>query len=172
MAELVAAREGKGVCDGEHESNNCQPVRTQSQSRPHSSSNKLTNKRQPDKVQSHKRQDSQRNPQHGLRIQGDPKEALVRGIDLARRRVGALKHPAPVARRRVDFVPPAQPHEAPACNVLEVVEVHGQQQHGDDEDHDEVGGQEAEAEDVDEDAGWRRVRVVSWVCVCVDGSWG
>ena len=57
-----------------------------------------------------------------------------------------------VARRRVDFVPPAQADEAPAGDVFEVVEVGGQEQDGDDEDEDEVGGEE-KTEEVDEEGG-------------------
>ena len=53
---------------------------------------------------------------------------------------------------RVDFVPPAEPHETTAGDILEVVEVGGEEEDGDDEDEDEVGGEE-EAEQVDEQAG-------------------
>lgn len=44
-----------------------------------------------------------------------------------------------IACRGVDFVPPAQPHETSARDVLDVVE---------------VGGEEEHCEDEDEDAGW------------------
>jgi len=47
-----------------------------------------------------------------------------------------------IAVLRVDLVPPAQADEPAARDVLEVVEVGGQQQDGDDEDEDEVGGEE------------------------------
>lgn len=43
-----------------------------------------------------------------------------------------------VARVGVDLVPPAQAHEPAARNVLEVVEVAGEEEDGDDEDHDTV----------------------------------
>lgn len=109
----------------------------------------LTDKRQPNRLQTNHRNHSKHNPQHGLGIQRKPKEALIRRIDVARLRVRALKDPAPVARRAVDFVPPAQADEAPARNVLEVVEVDCEQQDGDDEDEDEVGGEELQAEEVD-----------------------
>ena len=114
----------------------------------------LTNKRQPNKLQTDQRQNCKQNPQHGLRIQRNPEEALVRRIHLPRLRVRRLKHPPPVARLRVDFVPPAQPDESAAGNVLQIVEVDGEQQDGDDEDHDKVGGQEAQAEDVYEEGGY------------------
>ena len=103
---------------------------------------KHTNKRQPDKLQADQRNNSQQHPQHGLRIQREPKEALVRRIDLPGTClwIQTLKHPATIARVGVDLVPPAQPDKAAARNVLEVVKVHGEQQDGDDEDEDEVGG--------------------------------
>ena len=41
---------------------------------------------------------------------------------------------------RVDFVPPPKPHEAPPGDVLEVVEVCGEEEEGDDEDEDAGGG--------------------------------
>lgn len=43
-----------------------------------------------------------------------------------------------VAGGRVDFVPPAQPDEAAAGDVFEVVEVGGEEEDSDDEDEDEV----------------------------------
>ena len=52
----------------------------------------------------------------------------------------------------VDLVPPSQAYEAAASDVLEVVEVGGEQQDGDDEDEDEVGC-EKDAEQVDEEGG-------------------
>lgn len=39
-----------------------------------------------------------------------------------------------VPRRGVDFVPPPQPDEAPPGDVFEVVEISGEEEHGDDED--------------------------------------
>ena len=109
-----------------------------------------TNKRQPNKLQADERHNRQQHPQHRLRIQREPKEALIRRIDLAPRfRIQTLKHPAPVSRVGVDFIPPAEADEAAASNVLEVVEVHCKEQDGDDEDHDEVCGEEAEAKEVD-----------------------
>jgi hypothetical protein len=114
----------------------------------------LTNKRQPNKLQANQRQHSEQHPQHGLRVQRDPEEALIRRIQLPRLRVRALEHPPPIPCCGVDFVPPPQADESPPGDVLEVVEVHGEEEDGDDEDHDEVGGEEAEAEDVDEEGGW------------------
>jgi len=111
----------------------------------------LTNQRQPNKLKPNQRKHRQHHPQHGLHIQRHPKEALVRRILLPAFRVRGFKHPAPVARRAVDLVPPAQTDEPSACDVLEVVEVDGEEQDGYDEDEDEVGGEELEAEEVDEE---------------------
>lgn len=57
-----------------------------------------------------------------------------------------------VARRRVHFVPPSESHESSAGDVFEVVEVGCEEEDGDDEDQDEVGGEE-KAEQVDEETG-------------------
>jgi hypothetical protein len=114
-----------------------------------------TNKRQPDKLKANQRHNCQQHPQHRLRIQRQPKEALIRRINLAPRLwIQALEYPAPVPCVDVDFVPPAQPDEAPPRDVLEVVEVDCEQQDGDDEDQDEVGGQETQAQDVYEEGCW------------------
>ena len=40
----------------------------------------------------------------------------------------------------VDFVPPAQADEASASDVFQVVEVGGEEEHGEDEDEDAGGG--------------------------------
>ena len=58
-----------------------------------------------------------------------------------------------VPRRDVDLVPPAEPHKPTAGDVLEVVEVGGEDEHGEDEDEDERAGEEPEAEEVDEEGG-------------------
>lgn len=71
--------------------------------------------------------------------------------------VARLKDPVRVARRGVDFVPPAQPHEPPARDVFQVVEVQGEEEECDDEDEDEV----ADEEDA-EDCGWGLVDVKRW----------
>lgn len=41
-----------------------------------------------------------------------------------------------VARGNVDFVPPSQPHQPSAGNILKVVEVGGEDEDRDDEDED------------------------------------
>ena len=41
-------------------------------------------------------------------------------------------------RASVDLVPPPQPDQPPACDVLQVVKVRGEEEHGDDEDEDAV----------------------------------
>lgn len=112
-----------------------------------------TNKRQPHKLQPHERKYRKQDPQHGLRVQRNPKKPPIRRIHLAALlRVRALKHPPRVARRGVYFVPPAQPDEASSRDVLEVVEIRGQEQDGDDEDEDKVFG-ELQTEEVHEERG-------------------
>lgn len=53
-----------------------------------------------------------------------------------------------VSGLRIDFVPPAESHESAASDVLEIVEVNGKEDYGEDEDEDEVLG-EPQAEYVD-----------------------
>ncbi|RDW94215.1 Zn(II)2Cys6 transcription factor [Aspergillus mulundensis] len=65
-----------------------------------------------------------------------PEEALVRGGDSPAPGLRALKDPVRVAGGGVDFVPPAQADEAAAGDVLEVVEVCGEEEEGEDEDED------------------------------------
>lgn len=95
---------------------------------------KRTDERQPHELKSHQRQDGQRHPQDGLGVDGEPEEAAVGRVDLARGRVAALEDPAAVARRGVDLVPPAQADQSPPGDVLQVVEVGGEQEDSDDED--------------------------------------
>lgn len=59
-----------------------------------------------------------------------------------------------VPRSRVDLVPPPQPHEPPPGDVLQVVEIRGQEEHGDDEDEHEAGREEPEAEEVYQKGCW------------------
>lgn len=99
---------------------------------------KLTNKRQPQKLEPDNGQNRHQDPPHRLDVQRQPEEPAVRRIDLPRAGLQALKHPLRLARRRVDLVPPPQPDEAPPGNVLEVVEVGRQEENGDDEDHDPI----------------------------------
>ena len=61
---------------------------------------------------------------------------------MVRRVVAGLEDPVRLARRRVDFVPPAQADEAAAGDVLEVVEIDGEEQEREDEDEDEVADEE------------------------------
>lgn len=97
---------------------------------------KLTDKRQPQELQPDERQDGHDDPQDGLDVQREPEEAAVGGVDDLCARVAALEHPLGLARGRVDLVPPAEADEAAAGDVLEVVEVGGEEEDGDDEDHD------------------------------------
>ena len=112
-----------------------------------------TNKRQPNKLQADKCYNGQQHPQHRLRIQRQPKEPLIRRIDLASSLwIQTLKDPAAVSGVGVDFVPPAESDEAASRNVLEVVEVRGEQEDCGNEDQDEVIGEE-DAEEVGQRAG-------------------
>lgn len=97
---------------------------------------KRTDERQPHKGQRHKRQDGHDDPEHGLQVQGEPEEAAVGGVDHLCAGLAALKHPLRVSRLGVDLVPPPETDEAAARNVLDVVEVGGEEEDGDDEDHD------------------------------------
>ncbi|KFY05729.1 hypothetical protein V492_08333 [Pseudogymnoascus sp. VKM F-4246] len=108
----------------------------------------LTNKRQPNKLKPHHRQHRQRHPKTRLRIHSQPKKPTIRRIHHLRRRIRTLKHPLAIPRRHINFVPPPQTDETPPSDVLEVVEVGGEEEDGDDEDEHEVGGEE-EAEEVD-----------------------
>lgn len=99
-----------------------------------------TNQAQPDGIlESHNGENGQADPQSRLRVQRQPEEALV-GQVLGSRPAGVaaavlgLKHPMRVPRPGVDFVPPPQPHEAPPRDVLQVVEIGGEEEDGDDED--------------------------------------
>jgi hypothetical protein len=133
LAELVASGEGERVHD-------CQDKRND-------------NKRQPEELQPHHSQNSHDNPQHRLHIQRKPEEAAVRRVDDFRGGIAALKHPFGVARGRVDLVPPSETDEATAGNVLEVVEVGGEEEDGDDKDHDHAI-EDPETKEVDEYTGY------------------
>jgi hypothetical protein len=150
MAELVASRKSKRIRDGEDERNNCQPVSLAYSAIPVPTL-QLTNQRQPNELEPNQRKDGQDNPEHRLCIQGQPEEALVCCILLPALWVRRLKHPAPIARGAVHLVPPAQSDQAPSSDVLEVVEVDGEEQDGDDEDEDKVGGEELQAEEVNKE---------------------
>lgn len=136
---------------------------------------KLTNKRQPDELQLDQRHNRQRHPQRRLRVQRQPEEPLVRRIhELPARLVRlrrALKYPVRVAGLGVDFVPPSEAYQASARDVLQVVEVGGEEEHGDDEVQDEGAAEDDAAEEVDEKGGWcaqLRVRIgVHFVCLTV-----
>lgn len=97
---------------------------------------RLTDKGQPQELQPDERQDGHDDPQDRLDVQCEPEEAAVGGIDNLHARVAALKHPFGLARGRVDLVPPAEAYETASSDVLEVVEVGGEEKDCDDEDHD------------------------------------
>lgn len=102
----------------------------------------LTIQRQPYELEAEKRENGQGYPEGRLRIQCQPKEPLIRSCHslatwLVRLR-RTLKNPMAVASLCIDLVPPPQSHQASTRYVLEVVEVHGKEDDGDDEDEDEV----------------------------------
>lgn len=109
---------------------------------------RLTHKRQPNELQPEQGHDRKYDPNHGLHIQRHPKESLISSILFPRIWIRAFKNPAPISCTCVHFIPPAQSNEAPTSDVLQVIEVHGEQEHGDDEDHDETVGEEFQAEHV------------------------
>ena len=104
---------------------------------------KPTNKRQPDKLESQDSQERKGDPETRLGVHGDPEEAAVGGADDLGARLATLKDPVRVARRGIHLIPPAQADQPAPGNVLEVVEVGGEQEDGDDED---------------QDTAWRRTR--------------
>lgn len=95
-----------------------------------------TDEGQPQKLQAHNGQDGQQDPQQRLDVQRQPEEPAIGGVDDLCPGLARLKDPFGVARLRVDLVPPPQTDEPPPRDVLEVVEVCGEEQDGDDEDHD------------------------------------
>ena len=113
---------------------------------------KLTNKRQPHKLETNDGEDGEGDPEDGLAVDGEPEEAAVCRVDGLGAGFAALEDPVAVAGGGVDLIPPAQTNETSAGNVLQVVKVHGQQQDGNDEDHDHVV-REDDAEEVDEEGG-------------------
>ena len=98
----------------------------------------LTNQRQTDKFELDDGNDGQCDPQGWLDVQTQPEKALVGRADLTSLGISALKDPTAVARGLVDLVPPPQSHQSAPGNVLQVVEVGGKEDDGDDEDKDTV----------------------------------
>ena len=97
----------------------------------------LTNKTQPDHTaQSDDSQNSETDPQRGRHVQTQPKETLIGGGDGPGGGIGGFEDPGRVTGGGVDFVPPAEADEATAGDVLEVVEVGGEEEKGEDEDED------------------------------------
>jgi predicted dienelactone hydrolase len=95
-----------------------------------------TNQGQPNQSQPNQYEQGQADPQQRLDVDGEPEEAAVGGVDVLGAGLARLEDPVAVARGGVDLVPPAQADEAAAGDVLEVVEVGGEEEDGDDEDHD------------------------------------
>lgn len=96
----------------------------------------LTDERQPQELQPHQSQDSHDHPQNRLDVERKPEEPAVCCVDRLGSWLAALKHPFGVAGLGVDLIPPAKADEAAASDVLEVVEVGGEEENSDDEDHD------------------------------------
>jgi len=158
LTELVTAGESQGIRDREHQSNDCRTIS------PGPATMKvtvireaLTHKRQPYKMKAHNRHDRQCYPQRRLTVQREPEEPLVRCVhQLPAWFIGlgcTFEYPVGVPRCGVDLVPPAEAYKAAAGDVLEVVEVGGQEEDGDDEDEDEVLGEEEAEEEVDKEGG-------------------
>ncbi|TPX11409.1 uncharacterized protein E0L32_007828 [Thyridium curvatum] len=99
----------------------------------------LTNKRQPDELEGDDSYDGERDPQQRLGVDGEPEEARIGGVDGLGPGLAALKDPVRVAGARVDLVPPPQSHEPASGDVLEIVEVGGEEQYRYDKDHDPRG---------------------------------
>lgn len=98
-----------------------------------------TNCNQPNQVlQPDNGQNGQAYPQRRHDVHAQPEEAFVGLVIVAGALGRGLEDPVTVARRGVDFIPPSQSDQAPAGDVLEVVEVDGQEEQGQDEDEDEV----------------------------------
>lgn len=127
LAELVTSRKGQSVDNGKSQRDSYMShvsiLRRKKKVKRIAAL--LTNKRQPQKLQPYNRQNRHQYPPQRLNIQRQPKEPAVRRVDLPRPRLQALKHPLGIARRRIDFVPPPQPDESTASNILEVVKVAG-----------------------------------------------
>lgn len=96
----------------------------------------LTNKRQPDELKLYQRNYAESYPQEWLGVDGQPEETTIRRIDLLDGRIARLKNPMGVTALSINFVPPPQPNESSAGNVFQVVEVDGEEDDCDDEDHD------------------------------------
>jgi len=128
MAKLIAPRKGHSIRNRQNQRNN--------------------NNAQPRRTELENRHNGQSHPQRRLHIQRQPKEAAVRLIPCAFR---GLKHPSRIARRGIDFVPPAQANETAPSYVLQVVEIDGEEEDCEDEDEDGVVGDEKAAEEVDEE---------------------
>ncbi|KAI6770131.1 hypothetical protein HG530_004760 [Fusarium avenaceum] len=89
-------------------------------------------------MMSHKSEDGHEHPQHRLDIQSKPEEAAVGRVDGLGAWLAALKHPLRVSCLSIDLVPPAQTNKATSSDVLDVVEVGGEEEDSDDKNHDPV----------------------------------
>lgn len=139
MAKLVAARKGKGVHNGQDKRNDWRTQKLATfPTTKYKKEGQLTDKREPQQLEPHNRQDGHENPPDGLDVQRQPEEPAVGGIDDLGAGLAALKHPLGLASGRVDLVPPTQADEAAPGNVFQVVKVGGEEEDGDDEDHDPV----------------------------------
>lgn len=109
LTEPITSRKGQRIRNREDKRNNYRISQRPTNIQLQRGQRIHTNQTQPNNIlQPHNCQYSQSNPQRGCRVQTQPKEALVRGIDGSRVRVGALKDPVRFARLGVYFVPPAQ----------------------------------------------------------------
>ena len=93
-----------------------------------------TNDTQPNELERYDGPKCYQDPPRRLCVERNPKEPAIRLVARLAASLGRLKDPFRVAGRNVDLVPPAQSHQSPSGNVLEVVEVGGEQEAGEDED--------------------------------------
>lgn len=94
-----------------------------------------TDERQPDKLEFDQCDNAQGNPQKWLRIDGQPEEPAIGGIDLLNRRVARFEDPMRVTTLGIDLVPPSQTNEPSTGNIFEVIEINSKENDSDDEDH-------------------------------------
>jgi hypothetical protein len=71
-----------------------------------------------------------------LDIQSKPEKAAISRVDSLGTWLAALKYPLRLSRLGIDLIPPAQTYKSTTGNVLDVVEVGGEEENRNDEDHD------------------------------------
>lgn len=145
LTELVAAGKCHRVGNGQNKGDawmifiSIKILQSYLDRRGHWAQGTLTNETQPDDAnQSHDSQNGQSHPQSRGQIQAQPEEPLVCGSDCSDVGVGGFEDPVRVAGGCVDFIPPPKTNKSTPSNVLEVIE---------------VGGEEEESQNKDQNAG-------------------